>query len=190
MFLSPIIELIPVAALIGVMFMVSYGTFEWESIKNIKRTPRADFIIMVIVAFITVVFHNLALAVLIGVLLSTLSFAWEHATGIRARPRTGANNVKHYDVHGLLFFGSATSFMELFDVKSEPDKIVIDFERSRVVDQSGVEALRKLNDKFINADKHVSFINLSKGCKEILATAEIDITIDPDKRKYMVVYDS
>lgn len=190
LFLSPIIEQIPVAALVGVMFMVSYGTFEWSSIKNIKRTPRADFIIMVIVAFITVVFHNLALAVLIGVILSTLAFAWQHATGIRARPRIDASNIKHYDVHGLLFFGSATAFMELFDVKAEPDKVVIDFERSRVVDQSGVEAIRKLNDKFNDLGKKVSFINLSKGCKELLATAEIDITIHPDKRKYMIVYDA
>ncbi len=188
--LSPIIEQIPVAALVGVMFMVSYGTFEWSSLKNFKKTPRADFIVMFIVAFITVVFHNLALAVLIGVVISTLSFAWEHATGIRARPRIDVNQIKHYDVHGLLFFGSATAFMELFDVKNEPDTVVIDFERSRVVDQSGVEAIRKLDEKFKETKKHVSFVNLSKGCKEILANAEIDITINPDKRKYMVVYDA
>jgi SulP family sulfate permease len=190
LFLSPLIEQIPVAALIGVMFMVAYGTFEWSSIKNIKKTPRADFIIMVVVAFVTVAFHNLALAVAIGVVLSTLAFAWDHAIRIHARIRTDEKGIKHYDIQGPLFFGSTTSFMEIFDAKSDEDKITIDFEQSRVVDQSGVEAIRKLNEKYKEQNKKVSFVNLSKGCKELLATADIDITIKPDKRKYMVVYNA
>ncbi|MBK3519299.1 SulP family inorganic anion transporter [Carboxylicivirga marina] len=190
MFLSPVIEMIPVAALIGVMFMVAYGTFEWSSIKNIKKTPKDDFLIMIIVAVVTVVFHNLALAVAIGVVLSALAFAWDHATGIHARIRKDENGIKHYDIHGPLFFGSTTAFGEIFDAKSDEDKVIIDFESSRVVDQSGIEAIRKLNDKYQEVGKEISFVNLSKGCKDILATAKIDISIDPDKRKFMVVYDA
>ncbi|TRX66019.1 SulP family inorganic anion transporter [Carboxylicivirga sp. M1479] len=190
MFLSPVIEQIPVAALIGVMFMVAYGTFEWSSIKNFKKTPLADFLIMVIVAVVTVVFHNLALAVAIGVVLSALSFAWDHAIGIHARIRTDENGVKHYDIHGPLFFGSTATFAELFNPKEDEDKIIVDFESSRVVDQSGIEAIRKLNDKYQELNKQIAFVNLSQGCRDILATAKIDISINPDKRKFMVVYDA
>jgi len=190
MFLSPVIEQIPVAALVGVMFMVAYGTFEWSSIKNLRKTPRADFFIMLIVAFITVVFHNLALAVLIGVILAALSFAWDNALRIRARKRIDENNVKYYDIYGPLFFGSTTAFMEKFDVKNDPSIVVVDFEESRVVDQSGVEAIRKLNNKYKEANRKVSFVNLSKGCKDLLSNAEIDISIDPDKRKFMIVYNA
>lgn len=190
MFLSPVIEQIPVAALVGVMFMVAYGTFEWSSLKNIRKTPRVDFIIMLIVAFVTVVFHNLALAVSIGVILAALSFAWDNALRIRARKRIDENNVKYYDIYGPLFFGSTTAFMEKFDVKKDPPVVVIDFEESRVVDQSGVESIRKLNNKYKEANKKVSFVNLSKGCKDLLSNAEIDVSIDPDKRKFMVVYNA
>ena len=190
MFLSPVIEQIPVAALVGVMFMVAYGTFEWSSIKNLRKTPRADFFIMLIVAFITVVFHNLALAVLIGVILAALSFAWDNALRIRARKRVDENNVKYYDIYGPLFFGSTTAFMEKFDVKNDPSIVVVDFEESRVVDQSGVEAIRKLNNKYKEANRKVSFVNLSKGCKDLLSNAEIDVSIDPDKPKFMVVYNA
>lgn len=190
MFLSPIIEKIPVAALVGVMFMVAYGTFEWSSIKNIRKTPRADFLIMLIVAFVTVVFHNLALAVGIGVVLAALSFAWDNAIRIRANSRLDDDSIKHYDITGPLFFGSTTTFMEKFDVKNDPEVVVVDFESSRVVDQSGVETIRKLHEKYAAANKKVSFVNLSKGCKDLLITARIDISIDPDKRKFMVVYDA
>ena len=190
MFLSPVIEQIPVAALIGVMFMVAYGTFEWSSITNFRKTPTADIFIMIIVAVVTVVFHNLALAVAIGVILSALSFAWDHAIGIHARLRLDENGIKHYDINGPLFFGSTASFAELFNPKNDPDKIIVDFESSRVVDQSGIEAIRKLNEKYQELNKEISFVNLSKGCKDILATAKIDISIDPDKRKFMVVYDA
>ena len=189
MFLSPIIEQIPVAALVGVMFMVSYGTFEWSSISNFKKTPFADFFIMAVVAFVTVVFHNLALAVLIGVILAALAFSWDNAIRIRARKRTDENGIKHYDIYGPLFFGSTTHFFEKFDIKKDPNKIVIDFEDSRVVDQSGLEAIKKIDEKYRDAGKAVSFVNLSQGCKDMLASAKIDIEIDPDKRKYTVVYD-
>ncbi len=190
MFLSPVIELIPVAALVGVMFMVSYGTFEWSSIRDARKTPRADFITMLIVAFVTVVFHNLALAVAIGVILAALSFSWDHAVRIHANTRVDTNNIKSYDIVGPLFFGSTTAFVEKFDIKNDPEKIIVDFEESRVADMSGVEAIRKIHEKYTEAGKKVSFVNLSKGCKDLLATAQIDISIDPDKRKFMVVYDT
>lgn len=190
MFLSPVIEQIPIAALVGVMFIVAYSTFEWSSIRSFRKTPRTDFVIMLIVAFITVVFHNLALAVFIGVILAALAFAWDNALRIRARKRVDDQGVKHYDIYGPLFFGSVTAFMEKFDVKNDPERVIVDFEESRVVDQSGVEAIRKLNEKYRGSGRRVCFVNLSKGCRDLLATAEIDIIIAPDKRKHMVVYDA
>jgi len=190
MFLSPIIEMIPVAALVGIMFIVSYSTFEWSSILNFKKTPRADFLTMLAVAFITIVFHNLALAVTIGVIMAALSYAWDNAIRIRSVQRMDDNNVMHYEINGPLFFGSTTTFMELFRVNDDPCAVVVDFEASRVVDQSGIEAIRKINDRYREVGKNISFLNLSKGCKDLLANAEIDITINPDKRKFMVVYNS
>ena len=190
MFLSPIIEQIPVAALIGVMFMVSYGTFEWSSITDFKKTRFADFMIMIVVAFVTIVFHNLALAVLIGVILGALEFSWDNAVRIRARKRLDENGIKHYDIYGPLFFGSTTAFSQKFDVPNDPEKIVIDFEDSRVVDQSGIEAIKKIDEKYKEAGKSVSFVNLSKECKDILSMAQVDVEIDPDKPKYSIVYDA
>lgn len=190
MFLSPVIEMIPVAALIGVMFMVSYGTFEWSSLLDFKKAPRADFLIMIAVAFITVVFHNLALAVTIGVIMAALAYAWDNALRIRAKNATDEQGVKYYKIKGPLFFGSSTAFMELFQMNEDPETVIVDFEESRVVDQSGIEAIRRLNDKYHEANKKISFLNLSKGCKDLLTSAEIDVTIDPGKRKYMVVYDA
>jgi sulfate permease, SulP family len=190
LFLSPIIELIPVAALIGVMFMVAYGTFDWPSLKRLNQKPRAASFIMITVATVTVVFHNLALAVAIGVVQSTLWFAWDSALRIRAKERFDEKGIKHYDIYGPLFFGSTTTFLEKFNAPTDPEHIIVDFEESRVVDQSGVEAIRKLNEKYTGINKKVSFVNLSKGCKDLLANAEIDISIKKDKRKFMVVYDA
>jgi len=188
MYLSDIIVQIPVAALIGIMFMVSYGTFEWSSLKDFKLAPKGDFVIMVTVALITVFFHNLALAVLVGVIMAALLFSWDNAVRIRARKRVDEDNVKHYDIYGPLFFGSITSFMEKFDIKNDPQKVVIDFEESRVADQSGVEAIKKVHSKYNQAQKEVSFVNLSQGCKELLLKAKIEVTVDPDKPKYEMVY--
>lgn len=190
MFLSSVIELIPAAGLVGIMFMVAYGTFEWSSFRDFKRAPRFDFIIMLAVAGITVLFHNLALAVLIGVIMATLQFAWDNALRIRARKTVLEDGTKVYGIFGPLFFGSTQIFMDKFDVINDPQNVIVNFEESRVVDQSGIEAISKLHQKYKEAGKHVSFINLSKGSVELLNNAEIDVNIDPDKPKYAIVYDA
>ncbi len=120
---APIIEQLPMAALVGVMFMVAIGTFEWASLKVFGKMPLTDVIVMVIVTLITVFLHNLALAVLIGVIISALAYAWENAKRIRARKYTDENGSKHYEIYGPLFFGSITVFIEKFDVQNDPDDV-------------------------------------------------------------------
>ena len=127
MFGADLIEQVPMAALTGLMIMVSIGTFEWASIKTFGKMPFSDVLVMVLVALITVFLHNLALAVLIGVVISALVFAWENATRIRARKHTDAAGVKHYEIYGPLFFGSVSTFNDKFDVKGDPDEVIIDF---------------------------------------------------------------
>ncbi len=191
MFLSSIIEQIPVAALVGVMFMVSYGTFEWSSLKDFFRAPKADSIIMVIVSLVTIFLHNLALAVLIGVILAALSFAWDNALRIRARKRVAEDGIKYYEIWGPLFFGSTKTFLDKFTVNEDPDNIVIDFEESRIVDQSGLEAIRKINDQYVEAGKNVKFRHLSDDCKDLLNTAKVKIELDPvNDPKYKIVYNA
>ena len=184
-----VIEKLPMAALTGVMMMVAIGTFEWASLKTFKRMPMTDVIVMIIVTLVTVFLHNLALAVLVGVIISALAFAWENARRIRARKRVDENGVKHYDIYGPLFFGSTMSFLEKFDYKGDDDAVIIDFEESRVADQSGIDAIKKVNEKYKEAGKKVSFINLSQGCKELLEKAKVDVKVSPDKPKFEMVYD-
>jgi SulP family sulfate permease len=124
---APVIELVPMAALTGVMIMVAIGTFEWSSFKAFTKMPKSDIFVMVIVTLITIFLHNLALAVLIGVIIAALVFAWENAKRIRARKFVDENGVKHYEIFGPLFFGSTTAFAEKFDVTNDPKEIIIDF---------------------------------------------------------------
>jgi SulP family sulfate permease len=138
LFGAPVIELVPIAALVGVMVMVAIGTFEWASFKALRRMPRSDIFVMILVTLITVVLHNLALAVLIGVIISALVFAWESAKRIRARKYIDEEGVKHYEIYGPLFFGSITAFNDKFDVANDPEEVIIDFEESRVSDMSAI----------------------------------------------------
>ena len=140
MFGSSLIEKLPMAALTGLMIMVSIGTFEWASFRTLNRMPKSDVFVMVIVTVITVLLHNLALAVLLGVIIAALVFSWDNAKRIRARKHVDKNGVKHYEIYGPLFFGSIAVFNEKFDVQSDPEKIIIDFAESRVVDMSAIEA--------------------------------------------------
>jgi SulP family sulfate permease len=183
MFGASIIEQLPMAALTGVMIMVAIGTFEWASLKTFNRMPRSDVLVMVLVALITVLVHNLALAVLVGVIVSALVFAWENAKRIRARKSIDANGVKHYEISGPLFFGSVTAFNEKFDVLNDPDEIVIDFSESRVVDMSGIEALNKLTERYLKVGKKLHLKRLSKDCLQLLQNAdeiiEVNIMEDP-----------
>lgn len=148
MFGANLIEKLPIAALTGLMIMVAIGTFEWASLKTFRRMPKSDIFVMVLVTLVTAVLHNLALAVIIGVIIAALVFAWDNAKRIRARKHIDENGVKHYEIYGPLFFGSVTVFNEKFDVLNDPDEVIIDFEESRVVDMSAIEALNKITERY------------------------------------------
>lgn len=182
LFGAPIIEQLPMAALVGVMIMVAIGTFEWASLKLFNRMPKNDVFLVVIVALITVVLHNLALAVLIGVVISALVFAWESAKRIRAKKYIDDQGVKHYEIYGPLFFASTTAFTEKFDVLNDPDEVIIDFKESRVADMSAIEALNVITHRYHKMGKKVHLRHLSKDCIQLLNNAEaiIDVNIMDD----------
>lgn len=182
MFGAEYIEQMPMAALTGLMIMVAIGTFEWASFKVIGKMPTHDIFVGILVAAITVLLHNLALAVLIGVIISALVFAWENAKRIRARKYVDEVGVKHYEIYGPLFFGSVQAFSEKFDVKNDPEKVIIDFKESRVNDMSGIEALNRLTELYANAGKEIHLRHLSSDCRQLLANAEkiIDVNIIED----------
>ncbi len=190
MFFAEYIEQMPMAALTGLMIMVAIGTFEWASLKTFGKMPLTDIIVMVLVAAITLIFHNLALAVLIGVIISALKFAWENATRIRARKRIDEDGVKHYEIYGPLFFGSVATFNEKFDILDDPEEVIIDFAESRVADMSGIEALNKLTERYQKAGKKLHLKHLSADCRTLLKNAEeiIDVNIYEDPT-YKVVTD-
>ncbi|NLR95015.1 MULTISPECIES: SulP family inorganic anion transporter [Flammeovirga] len=190
LFLSSIIEQIPIAALVGVMFMVAIGTFEWSSFRILNKVPKTDVVVLITVSLVTVI-EDLAVAVLIGIIMSALSFAWENAVRIRARKKTDEFGRKHYEIYGPLFFGSATNFFEKFDFKNDPKEVIIDFSESRVADLSGIEAINKINEKYEEYGKNVTFIHLSQDCVDLLAKAKSHIEIDHDHDPhYSVVYDA
>ena len=179
---APVIELLPMAALTGVMIMVAIGTFEWASFKTLKRMPKSDIFVMLVVTLITIFMHNLALAVLIGVIISALVFAWENAKRIRARKFVDENGVKHYEIFGPLFFGSTTAFAEKFDIANDPQEIIIDFAESRIADMSAIEAVNNITSKYAKEGKTVHLRHLSNDCITLLKNAEaiIDVNILED----------
>jgi len=178
-----VIEQIPMAALVGVMMMVAISTFKWGSLRIIGKMPKTDIFVGILVAAITVVMQNLALAVLIGVVISALVFAWDNAKRIRARKAIDAEGNKVYEIYGPLFFGSTTAFIEKFEVAKDPSRIIIDFKESRVADMSAIDALKNITDKYAAADKQVVLRHLSPDCRKILADAagfiEVNIQQDP-----------
>lgn len=175
---GPVIEQIPMAALVGVMMMVAIGTFEWVSFRIINKMPRHDIFVGMLVAVITVLLHNLALAVLIGVVISALVFAWESAKRIRARKYLDENGVKHYEIFGPLFFGSTAAFAEKFDVLNDPTEVIIDFKESKVVDMSAIEALNKITEKYNKEGKKLHLRHLSADCRRLLKNAESVIEVN------------
>jgi len=183
LFGAPIIEQVPMAALVGVMIMVAIGTFEWASLKIFNKVPKKDIFLVIIVAAITVILHNLALAVLVGVILSALFFAWESAKRIRARKFVDENGVKHYEIYGPLFFASTTNFAEKFDIINDPKEVIIDFKDSRVSDMSAIEALNALTERYNKVGKKVHLRHLSEDCRKLLKNAdaliEVNILEDP-----------
>lgn len=182
LFGAPIIGLVPMAALTGVMIMVAIGTFEWVSLRIINKMPKQDVFVGILVAAITVWLHNLALAVLIGVIISALVFAWESAKRIRAKKYTDDNGIKHYEIYGPLFFGSITAFSEKFDVAGDPEEVIIDFKDSRVADMSAIEALNKLTERYQKVGKKLHLKHLSEDCRTLLKNAGdvIDVNIYED----------
>ncbi|WP_297336861.1 SulP family inorganic anion transporter [Algoriphagus sp.] len=179
---SSLIERVPMAALTGLMIMVAIGTFEWASIRTITKMPKKDIFLMFLVTIITAVLHNLALAVLIGVILAALFFAWDNAKRIRARKHIDENGIKHYEMYGPLFFGSVAAFNDKFDVLNDPKEVIIDFGESRVVDMSAIEALNKITERYMKVGKKVHLKHLSPDCRRLLARADqiIDVNIMED----------
>lgn len=189
MFGSSLIEQVPMAALTGLMIMVSIGTFEWASLKTWNKMPKSDVFLMVLVTLVTAFLHNLALAVLVGVILAALFFAWDNAKRIRARKYVDENGVKHYEMFGPLFFASTTAFAEKFDVQNDPAEVIIDFAESRVVDMSAIEALNKITERYLKAGKKVHLKHLSPDCRKLLANADnlIDINVIEDPNYKLAV---
>lgn len=185
LFAGPLIELIPVAALIGVMFVVVIGTFEWSSFRMIKRIPRHDAFIIVLVSAITVL-TDLAVAVVVGVIVAALVFAWEHAKHIAVHPRLDPCGSKVYELHGPLFFGSASGFKDLFDPHHDPEDVIIEFRHSRVYDQSGLDAIDAVATRYRQTGKRLHLRHLSRDCQALFKNAgdlvEVNIAEDPTYR--------
>ncbi len=183
LFLAPWIEMIPMAALVGVMFMVVIGTFEWASLRMMRKVPVTDYLVMIIVAGYTVIMHDLASAVVIGVITSALAFAWQHAKHVGAEIKYNEAGSKIYQLHGPLFFASVTSFKDLFDPKTDPEDVVIDFYYTRVYDQSGLEAINSLAEKYVQNGKRLHLTHLSQECRALLDRAgdlvEVNLSEDP-----------
>jgi sulfate permease, SulP family len=190
MFGSRLIEKLPMAALTGVMVMVSIGTFEWASLRTFRKMPASDTFVMVVVTGLTVLLHNLALAVLVGVIISALVFAWDNAKRIRARKFIDAAGVKHYALYGPLFFGSITAFHEKFDIDGDPSEVVLDFAESRIVDMSAIDALHKLTERYHLQGKKLVLRHVSSDCALLLrnAAAIIDVNVEEDPT-YIVMTD-
>ncbi len=184
--LKPVISIVPMAALVGVMFMVVIGTFEWSTLHTWNKIPRSDVLVMVLVAGYTVLFHNLAIAVLLGIVVQALIFAWHHATHMMADIHF-EDDKKVYQLHGPLFFASVSSFRELVDPVNDPPIVAIDFYFSRVYDQSAIEAINKMADRFRQEGKCLQLRNLNADCKRMLERAgdiaEVEIS---EERHYHI----
>lgn len=187
---SPYIEQIPIAALVGVMFIVVIGTFEWSSFRVIRKVPRSDALVLVLVSAVTVA-TDLAVAVVVGVIVSALVFAWEHAKQIRVDTMEDHKGSTVYAVRGPLFFGSVTAFLEQFDPSGANDDVVIDFADSRVCDHSGLEAIDTLAERYLNSGKTLHLVHLSAECRKLLKKAgnlvEVNVIEDP---RYFVAEDA
>src|SRR5210317_729808 len=179
---SPIIEQIPLAALVGVMFMVVIGTFAWNSLRILRRVPLTDALVTVLVTVVTVM-SDLAVAVVVGVIVSALAYAWNNARRIHAKIEFGDAGDKIYRIQGPLFFGSTDGFIELFDISNDPDTVIVDFDGSRVVDQSALQAIEAVATKYEAAGKRIQLRHLSRDCHKLLAKAGhlmVDSDDDPD----------
>ncbi|HIP81244.1 MAG TPA: SulP family inorganic anion transporter [Leucothrix mucor] len=184
LYASPLIEVIPIGVLVGVMFMVVIGTFEWGSLRLLGKIPITDWFIIVAVTLITVFTDNLALAVITGVILSALVFAWEHARHINATISYDKMGNKVYELNGPLFFAATQDFQDIFTPKEDTDDVTVDFKNSRVADHSAIEAIDKLAERYNRADKRLHIIHLSEECRLLLKKAgplvEVNVVEDPN----------
>ena len=171
LFGSVFIEQIPLAALVGVMFMVSIATFEWSSFRLFKQIPKSDLLVIVVVS-VTTVLIDLAIAVLVGVIVSALVFAWQQGKKISAQTEINEHGHKVYTLEGNLFFGSASNFKELFKLQEDPEHVVIDFKKARVFDHSGIEAIQNISDRYAKYDKKLHLLNLHKECFQLIDQAD------------------
>lgn len=185
---GPIIGQIPVAALVGVMFMVVIGTFEWATFRTIGRVPLTEILVIVAVTLITVFMHNLALAVFAGVILSALVFAWESAKHVRLNPQDDDDGTRIYNLQGLLFFGSVREFSERFTPANDPDEVIIDFKNAKVCDYSSLEALNALTERYKKAGKRIRLRHLSHECQMMLTSADplVEIEVAEDDPHYTI----
>jgi SulP family sulfate permease len=174
LFADKYIEQVPIAALVGVMFMMVIETFAWSSFRILRKIPKADAAVLIIVSAVTV-FFDLAIAVIAGVIISALVFAWKNATMIRARKRTKTDGTLVYEIWGPLFFGSIQNFNAKFNAKNDPDKIEIDFIESTVNDHSGIEAIKNITNKYLDLGKDIKLTHLSSDCKVLLLKAEPEL---------------
>ncbi|KMT65479.1 SulP family inorganic anion transporter [Catenovulum maritimum] len=183
LFAAGLIEMIPLAALVGIMFMVVLGTFEWSSLRIIRKIPVTDAFIIILVSGITVV-YDLAIAVVIGVIVSALVFAWKHAKHIQAKTYLNEDGHKVYEIQGPVFFASVANFKELFDIENDPEEVIVEFQRSRVSDHSGIEAIDGLAEKYKQVGKKLHLRHLSPECVSLLKQAgdacEVNILEDPE----------
>jgi SulP family sulfate permease len=183
---SNVIAAIPIAVLVGIMFMVSIGTFEFSSVKRLKHMPRSDAFVLIVVTIITI-FADLAVAVISGIIISALVFAWKHAK-IYAHTKQEESR-KIYELDGPLFFGSVTSFNEQFDIDNDPQEVVIDFKKARVMDSSGAEAIDAITQKYQKAGKKLTIRHLSQDCKTLLKSAGPFCSYEEDDPTYKVAKD-
>lgn len=189
LFASSLIEMIPLAALVGVMFMVVLGTFEWSSFRILRKVPKSDAFVLILVSGVTVV-TDLAIAVCVGVIVSALVFAWEHAKHIYATSYVDENGSKIYELHGPVFFGSVKNFIELFDIKNDPQDVIVEFKHSRVADHSAIEAIDSLAERYSKAGKTLHLRHVSNDCVKLLKRAEdlVEVNYSEDPH-YKVVSD-
>jgi SulP family sulfate permease len=169
---SPVIEKIPLAALVGVMMIVAIKTFQWVSVRIINKMPKSDIIVGVLVAAITILLKNLALAVLVGVVISALVFAWDNAKQIRVKSKLIDEQTMVYYINGPLFFGSTTAFYDAFQIKNDPKFIILDFSNSKIVDMSAIDILKKLSGRYGSYEKHIVLKYLDTESLEILEKAK------------------
>lgn len=183
LFAAPLIEQIPIAALVGVMFIVVVNTFEWTSVEMLRKVPRHDAFVLILVSVVTV-FTDLAIAVVVGVIVAALVFAWEHAKQVNVRVRFQADGDKVYEIQGPLFFGSISHFKELFTPEQDPDVVIVEFANSRVCDASAIDAIDSMAERYIALNKTLHLRHLSADCRRLLKKSgnlcDVNVLEDPD----------